>query len=68
MSSFAPRRDLVEEFDSGIGEALRLVLTKMRVESGTVSTRELGYISVLLSKDRAMLESLRKRISIISHP
>jgi hypothetical protein len=45
---FAPFLDLLEEVDSGLGQALRFLLPKSGVESSTIIVRKLIYQSVLL--------------------
>jgi hypothetical protein len=45
---FAPFLDLLEEGDSGFGQALRLLLPKSGVESGTIIVRKFIYPLVLL--------------------
>jgi hypothetical protein len=45
---FAPFLDLLEEVDSGFGQALRFLLPKSGVESGTIIVRKVIYQPVLL--------------------
>ena len=50
---FAPFPDLLEDVDSGFGQALRFLLPKSGVESGTVIVRKLIYRPVLLCVELA---------------
>lgn len=45
---FGPFLDLLEEVDSGLWQALRFLLPKSGVESGTIIVRKLIYQPVLL--------------------
>ena len=57
------RHNLLEEFDSGIREALRLMFAKARVESGAISIRQLGQVPVLLERLSIVYQSTEKEAS-----